>query len=88
MNLYMQLVRGLGALAMCAVVSAYALTQPIAADGQEVAVAHSRLLILSTVGADSMPRYQVASVRVGEPVPLPDQTRRVAQHTRLSSVHG
>jgi hypothetical protein len=53
MNLYLQVVRGFGALAMCAAVSAYALTQPTAmTDGSEtngpdtngfgVAVAHSR----------------------------------------------
>lgn len=99
MNLSLQMVRGLGALAMCAAVSAYALSQPTAmTDGSEknrsdtngfgVAVAHSRLEIVAVDGADNAPRYQVTSVRVGKPVPLaPEQTRRVVTHTRLSDVH-
>jgi hypothetical protein len=90
MNFSLQIVRGLGALAMCAAVSAYALTQPVAmADAQEVAVAHSRLEIISVSGADNASRYQVVSVRVGEPVPLqPDQMRRVAQHAVPVSMIG
>ncbi len=87
MNISMQIFRGLGALAMCAAVSAYALTQPAAPDAQEVAVAHSRLEIVAVNSADvndtdAPARYQVVSVRVGEPVPLrQEQMRRVAQHT-------
>ena len=91
MNFSMQMVRGLGALAMCAAVSAYALAQPVAAtdaptaDGHEVAVAHSRLEIVVVCGADNAPRYQVASIRVGAPIPLtPEQTRRLVMHTRTS----
>ena len=91
MNLSLQLVRGLGALAMCAAVSAYALTQPTTmADGQDVAVAvaHSRLEIVVVSGADNAPRYQVASIRVGKPEPLaPERTRRTVMHTRVSDVH-
>ena len=91
MNLSLQMVRGLGALAMCAAVSAFALTQPTAmADGQDagVAVAHSRLEIVVVSGADNAPRYQVASIRVGKPEPLaPEQTRRTVMHTRASDVH-
>jgi hypothetical protein len=94
MNLSLQMVRGLGALAMCAAVSAYALTQPTAmadgADGQDsaVAVAHSRLEIVVVGDADNTPRYQVASIRVGKPIPLTsEQTRRLVMHTRLSDVH-
>ena len=88
MNLSLQMVRGLGALAMCAAVSAFALTPPTAmADGQDtgVAVAHSRLEIVVVSGADNAPRYQVASIRVGTPVPL--QTQRVVMHTRSNDVH-
>jgi hypothetical protein len=90
MNLSMQMVRGLGALAMCAAVSAYALTQPTpAANEREVAVAHSRLEIVLVKGADNAPRYQVASIRVGKPTPLtPEQTQRVVMHTRVSDIHG
>jgi hypothetical protein len=93
MNLSMQMVRGLSALAMCAAVSAYALTQPVvaaapAADGHEVAVAHSRLEIVVASDADNTPHYQVASIRVGKPEPLaPEQTRRTVMHTRLGDVH-
>ena len=91
MNLSLQMVRGLGALAMCAAVSAYALTQPTEmADGQDVgvAVAHSRLEIVAVNGTDNAPRYQVASIRVGKPEPLaPEQTRRTVMHTRLGDVH-
>jgi hypothetical protein len=82
MNFSLQMFRGLGALAMCAAFSAYALNQPIAMADAEVAVAHSRLEIATVNSADNAPRYQVVSVRVGEPTPLrPDQMRRVAQHT-------
>jgi hypothetical protein len=90
MNLSLQMVRGLGALAMCAAVSAYALTQPTAmADAQDaaVAVAHSRLEIVVVSGTDNAPRYQVASIRVGKPEPVaPEQTRRTVMHTRVSDV--
>jgi hypothetical protein len=88
MNLSMQVVRGAGALAMCAAVSAYALTQPPAANapaaaGHEVAVAHSRLEIVVVSDADNAPRYQVASIRVGAPVALtPEQTRLMVMHSR------
>ena len=86
MNLSLQIVRGLGALAMCLAVSAYALTQPTAmADAQEVAVAHSRLEIVVVSDADNAPRYQVASIRVGKPIPLTsEQSRRVVMHARMS----
>ena len=93
MNLSLQMVRGLGALALCAAVSAYALTQPTAmTDGADVngfgvAVAHSRLEIVVVNGADAAPRYQVASIRVGKPVPLaPEQTRHVVMHVRSGDV--
>jgi hypothetical protein len=88
MNLSMQMVRGLGALAMFAAISAYALTQPVAvnvpaADGHEVAVAHSRLEIVVVSATDNAPRYQVASVRVGAPIePTPVQTRLMVMHSR------
>ena len=91
MNISMQIFRGLGALAMCAAVSAYALTQPAAPDAQEVAVAHSRLEIVAVNnvdadGTDTPARYQVVSVRVGEPIPLRQEPlRRVAQHTAWAS---
>jgi hypothetical protein len=94
MNISMQLVRGLGALAMCAAVSAYALTQPAAPDAQEVAVAHSRLEIVAVNSVDASDtdapaRYQVVSVRVGEPVPLRQEPmRRVAQRTTWANVAG
>jgi hypothetical protein len=91
MNLYMQMIRGLGALAMCAAVSAYALTQPTAmmdAQDSAVAVAHSRLEIVVVDGADNTPRYQVAGIRVGKPIPLtPEQTRHTAQRTQANDVH-
>lgn len=90
MNLSLQMVRGLGALAMCAAVSAYALAQPTPmADAQDagVAVAHSRLEIVVVSGTDNAPRYQVASIRVGKPQALtPEQTRRTVMHTRLNDV--
>jgi hypothetical protein len=99
MNLSLQMVRSFGALAMCAAVSAYALTQPTAMmdgsamDGSDtngfgVAVAHSRTEIVVVSAADNAPRYQVASIRVGKPEPLaPEQTRRTVMHARLSDVH-
>jgi hypothetical protein len=89
MNLSLQIVRGLGALAMCAAVSAYALTQPtVVASEHEVAVAHSRLQIVVVSGADNAPRYQVASIRVGAPIALtPEQTRRMVMHARTGDTH-
>jgi hypothetical protein len=90
MKFSMQVVRGLGALAMCAAISAYAITQPAAAaDGEAVAVAHSRLIIVTVSGPDNVPRYQVASIRVGDPIPLPpDQTRHVAQRAATVNAVG
>jgi hypothetical protein len=96
MNISMQFVRGVAALTLCAAVSAFALTEPAtASDEHEVAVAHSRLTIETVRDVDSQPRYQVASVRVGEPVAAPAdqlghvQARRVAQHaTPVSDIHG
>ena len=86
MNISMQIVRGLGALTLCAAVSAYALTQPATVpDGHEVAVAHSRLTIETVRDAGNQPRYQVASVRVGEPIAVAaDQLRHVALRSRMS----
>jgi hypothetical protein len=89
MNLSMQMVRGLGALAMCAAVSAFALTQPAPVrDDQEATVAHSRLEIVTVNGADNAPRFQVASVRIGKPVPLTVDQVRMAMHARASDTHG
>ena len=91
MNISMQIVRGIGALMLCAAVSAFALTQPTTgSDEREVAVTHSRLTIETLRDAGNQPHYQVASVRVGAQVQvLTDQTRRVAQHaTPVSDIHG
>jgi len=86
MNLSLQMVRGLGTLALCAAVSAYALTQPAPApERHKVAVAHSRLTIETMRDAGKPPRYQVASVRVGEPIAVPpEQIRRMVMRVRVS----
>jgi hypothetical protein len=99
MNLSLQMVRGLGALAMCAAVSVYALTLPMAMTGGSkaaasdtngfgVAVAHSRLEIVVVSAADNTPRYQVASIRVGKPEPLAaEPARRTVMRARFGNVH-
>jgi hypothetical protein len=86
MNCSLQIVRGIGALALCAAASAYALTQPAAApDGHEVAVAHSRLTIETLRDAGQPPRYLVVSVRVGAPIAEPpEQVRRTVMRVRVS----
>lgn len=86
MNISLQIVRGIGALALCAAVSGYALTQPVAApEGNEVAVAHSRLTIETLRDAGQPPHYQVASVRVGAPIALPpEQVRRMVMRVRAN----
>lgn len=91
MNISMQFVRGVGALTLCAAVSAFALTQPVVVpDGREVAVAHSRLTIETVSDASNQSHYQVANVRVGKPIEVSsDQTSRVAQHaTPVSDIPG
>lgn len=90
MSFSMQVVRGLGALTLCAAVSAYAFTQPVLTpDEHEAVVAHSRLEIVVVSGADNAARYQVASIRVGAPITLPPEpTRRAIPRPQASAIHG
>ena len=86
MNLSLQLARGLGTLALCAAVSAYAISTtvaPVVPDitpaTKEVPVAHSRVTIETVRGSDNRAHYQVAGVRVGNPVAVAKNGERVSR---------
>ena len=92
MNLSMQIGRGLIALTFSLALGAFAATRA-ATDAQtdacEVNVAHGRLAIVDLHDRGETPHWFVASVRVGDPVPVPAaHTRRVASHIRANDGQG